>query len=210
MAKLSKTLGLLLCALMGVAAHEPDPSSKCDINGAGPNVLFVQDIINQALGKELAVNDLNADGVVNVVDVEIELLAVAGFCSLDPHTYAIGGLPVSIENSFSPAPSGSTTLEVDGAPVSIENSFSPAPTGPMTFAVNGAPVSIENSISPAPASPQTYYSTSLYFSMFNGLVPTSLQSSFVANSLRFLVPVDRAFLREALARGAQRINGKPV
>jgi hypothetical protein len=43
----------------------------------------------------------------------------------------------------------------------------------------------------------------------NGTAPSFLFAP-LAPSLRFLVPVDPAFIAEALARGAQRIDGKPV
>jgi hypothetical protein len=42
------------------------------------NVADVQLIINQALGQTQAANDLNGDGVVNAVDVEIEITAAFG------------------------------------------------------------------------------------------------------------------------------------
>jgi hypothetical protein len=38
----------------------------------------VQDVINQALGKMQATNDLNSDGAVNVVDAQIVINAVLG------------------------------------------------------------------------------------------------------------------------------------
>jgi hypothetical protein len=41
-------------------------------------VIDVQLIINEALGIALAVNDLNGDGVVSVLDVQIEIDAVLG------------------------------------------------------------------------------------------------------------------------------------
>jgi uncharacterized repeat protein (TIGR01451 family) len=57
--------------------------SKCDINLDGQiNVVDVQLIINEALGVAPAVNDLNGDGVVNVVDVQIVINAALGLgCS---------------------------------------------------------------------------------------------------------------------------------
>jgi phage terminase small subunit len=42
------------------------------------NVAGVQLLINQALGKQSPANDLNKDGVVNVVDIQIEIDAVLG------------------------------------------------------------------------------------------------------------------------------------
>jgi uncharacterized repeat protein (TIGR01451 family) len=51
----------------------------CDINGDGTvNVVDVQLIINEALGVTPAVNDLNGDSVVNVVDVQILINAALG------------------------------------------------------------------------------------------------------------------------------------
>ena len=52
---------------------------SCDLNGDGVvNVVDVQLIINQALGVIPAVNDLNHDGVVNVADVQKEINAALG------------------------------------------------------------------------------------------------------------------------------------
>jgi uncharacterized repeat protein (TIGR01451 family) len=46
--------------------------TKCDINQAGTiGVAEIQEMINQLLGLVQAANDLNGDGVVNVVDVQI-------------------------------------------------------------------------------------------------------------------------------------------
>ena len=54
-------------------------SSACDINSDGVvNVVDVQLIINQALGVLPAVNDLNHDGVVNVADVQIVINGALG------------------------------------------------------------------------------------------------------------------------------------
>jgi hypothetical protein len=51
----------------------------CDINGDGAvNVVDVQLIVNEALGVTPAVNDLNHDGVVNVADVQIVINAALG------------------------------------------------------------------------------------------------------------------------------------
>ena len=60
-----------------------------------------------------------------------------------------------------------------------------------------------------PSSPQTYAISGPAFSILNGTAPSFLFAP-LAPSLRFLVPVDPAFIAEALARGAQRIDGKPV
>jgi RHS repeat-associated protein len=54
-------------------------ASSCTIPGLGiANLADVQLIINQALGVTQAVNDLNSDGKVNVVDVEIAIGGVLG------------------------------------------------------------------------------------------------------------------------------------
>ena len=47
-------------------------------NAGSANVADVQSLINEALGRQSATNDLNKDGVVNVVDVEIEIFAILG------------------------------------------------------------------------------------------------------------------------------------
>ena len=46
----------------------------------------MQALINQALGKAVAASDLNRDGTVNVVDVEIAMNAVMGLgcAALEP------------------------------------------------------------------------------------------------------------------------------
>jgi len=126
-----------------------------------------------------------------------------------PQTYAISGLPFSILNSASPAPSSPQTHAISGLSFSILNSTSPAPSSPQTYAIFGLPFSILNSASPAPSSPQTYAISGPAFSILNGTAPSFLFAP-LAPSLRFLVPVDPAFIAEALARGAQRIDGKPV
>jgi len=235
MAKISKALVLLLGTVIGGVGREPATLTRCDINQDGSiNVVDVENVIDEVLGLAQATDDLNGDGVVNVTDVQMEVVAALGLgCLAGPHTYAIGGVPISIENSVSPVAAGPRTFAVSGVPVSIENSVSPvvpgtqtfaaggllfsilnsaspATAGSQTFAIGGLPYSILNSASPVAASPQTYYVSGLRFSLFNGLVASSFPSALLAPSLRFLVPVDPAFLAEALARGAQRINGKPV
>jgi uncharacterized repeat protein (TIGR01451 family) len=51
--------------------------SACDVNQTGSyNPADVQTMIDEALGKNSPVNDLNGDGVVNVVDIEIVTYAV--------------------------------------------------------------------------------------------------------------------------------------
>ena len=234
MGKTSNLFVLLLGTVMA-AAGAPTSFSPCDINqDATINVVDIQKSIDEAFALVPATDDLNHDGVVNVEDVQIEVIAALGLsCLGGPRTVTIGsglvsventfnptpvgsrtvvaeGPPVAVENTFNPAPVGATTVVAEGPPVAIENSFSPLPTGPMTNVATGPPISVLNSVSPAPTSPQTLYTSSLRFSIFNGLVPTSLQPGSLARSLRFLLPVDPTFLAEALARGAQRIDGKPV
>ena len=53
--------------------------SLCDVNrDQKTDIMDVQDVINQALGKMQATNDLNSDGAVNVVDAQIVINAVLG------------------------------------------------------------------------------------------------------------------------------------
>jgi hypothetical protein len=52
-------------------------STSCAVNGQGSfTVSDVQSIINQGLGKNKASNDINQDGVVNVVDIQAVINAV--------------------------------------------------------------------------------------------------------------------------------------
>ncbi len=226
-----------VCALVSTGSAvraEPTSPSKCAINQhTSGSVADVQTLVNEALGLAQATDDLNGDKVVNVVDIEIEAVWTLDFCSLDPHTYTVGSVPVSIENTispvvpgavtvvlgsvpvsientFSPVVPGAVTVVAGSVPVSIENTFSPVVPGSVTVVAASVPISIENTFSPVPSSPQTYYSASLVFSMFNGPTPRSIPSNLLSPSLRFIKPVDPAFLAEALARGAQRVDGKPV
>jgi hypothetical protein len=57
--------------------------------------------------------------------------------------------------------------------------------------------------------PQTYTITWLTFSIFNGMTP-SVRPLPEAPSLSFRVPINPTFIAEALARGRQRVDGKPV
>jgi YD repeat-containing protein len=65
--------------------------SKCDILQLGAtNAADVQALINEALGAAKANNDLNGDGVVDVVDIEIDINAALGFvCVADPGLVSI-------------------------------------------------------------------------------------------------------------------------
>ena len=77
----------------------------CDLNGDGhTNGADIQLIIDQALGKVRAVNDLSHDGTVNVIDVQIGL-----GCSINNGTLpASSARPLPLPNSrnanFDPAP----------------------------------------------------------------------------------------------------------
>jgi hypothetical protein len=57
--------------------------SACDVNNDGTvNLLDVQQMINEGLGKLSPANDLSHDGVVNVVDIQIDANAAIGLgCS---------------------------------------------------------------------------------------------------------------------------------
>jgi hypothetical protein len=65
--------------------------SKCDILQLGAtNAADVQALINEALGAAKANNDLNSDGVVNVVDIEIDIdAALTSVCVADPGLVSI-------------------------------------------------------------------------------------------------------------------------
>jgi hypothetical protein len=57
--------------------------SPCDVNHSGSaNVSAVQTMINEAMGKAAAADDLNGDGAVNLVDVQIVLGAALGSACL--------------------------------------------------------------------------------------------------------------------------------
>jgi hypothetical protein len=235
MENISKALVLFVCLSIPIVGRVPPSFSACDINQDGTaNVVDIQLILDEALQRTPATNDLNGDGFVNVVDVEIEITAAlgvgclagpqtfairSGFVSVEnttpvaptgPMTYEAVGVPVSVENATPVAPTGPMTYVAVGVPVSVENSVPVAPTGPMTYMAVGVPFSMLNSVSPAPLSPQTYYISGLDYSIFNGLTAGSFLTAASAPSLRFRVPVDPAFMAEALARGARRIDGKPA
>ena len=68
-------------------AHASDPTtlvalSACDTNRGGTtSVADVQKVVNESLGAGSAVNDLNQDGKVDVVDSQIVIHAVlSGAC----------------------------------------------------------------------------------------------------------------------------------
>jgi hypothetical protein len=126
-----------------------------------------------------------------------------------PQPYAISGLIFSILNSVSPAAAGPQTYAISGLTFSILNSVSPAAAKPQTYAISGLTFSILNSVSPAVAKPQTYSISGLTFSILNGPAP-ALRRAPGPPSLSFRIPINPLFLAEALARGAERENGKPV
>jgi len=112
-------------------------------------------------------------------------LSFPSVASLTSRTYALSGLPFSILNSVTPG------------------------TSPHTYAISGLTFSVVNKVSPAAPTPLTYAAVGAVFSILNG-TPSSSQPTGKARSLGFLVPIDPAFLADALARGAQAGNGRPV
>jgi hypothetical protein len=80
----TKTCGAILWLLgAATAAFAQDNFSLCDINrDHAVNVLDVQAMADQALGKSSPSNDLLADGVVNIVDVQTELNVILYGCKL--------------------------------------------------------------------------------------------------------------------------------
>jgi hypothetical protein len=66
-----------------IISTKADLPSLCDVSqGTNLTVANVQLIINQALGITVAGNDLNGDGVVNVLDVQIDINSALGLgCS---------------------------------------------------------------------------------------------------------------------------------
>lgn len=124
-----------------------------------------------------------------------------------PQTYSISGLKFSILNSASPA-AKPQTYSIRGLNFSILNSASPA-AKPQTYSISGPNFSILNSATPGAGKPQTHVLTGLTFSILNGSAP-SLRPGQTTSSLGFGRLLPPNFIAEALARGAQRVNGKPV
>jgi hypothetical protein len=99
-------------------------------------------------------------------------------------------------------------VAVSGNTFSILNTASPTASTPPIYSVSGPTFSILNSISPLIAPPmQTFVGPNFPApngsgAMFRSRIPM-VNSSFIR-------PVDPAFVAAALARGAQRIDGKPV
>ena len=125
-----------------------------------------------------------------------------------PHAYAISGLTFSILNGVTPGTSPHT-YAISGLTFSILNGVTPG-TSPHTYAISSLPFSMVNKVSPAPPSPATYAAVGATFSVLNGTRPSSSLPTGQSRSLSFLIPIDPAFLVDALARGAQTRNGKPV
>ena len=92
-------------------------SSNCDVNHAGSTGIGdVQTMVNEALGGAKANNDLNNDGVVNVVDIEIDIQAVlTSVCVADP------GLVSIVPNSGQQGTSG-IGVTITGRLTSFTNS----------------------------------------------------------------------------------------
>jgi hypothetical protein len=61
-------------------------ANPCDLQSNGNvNVADVQSVINQALGRAAPINDFNGEGLVGVVDVQIEITAVVtSSCAVQP------------------------------------------------------------------------------------------------------------------------------
>jgi hypothetical protein len=72
-------VSVILNVPQSVTAGFLNADAACEINGSGlPNVAGVQAVVSQALGFQKALNDLNGDGVVDAVDVQIEIKAALG------------------------------------------------------------------------------------------------------------------------------------
>jgi len=149
--------------------------------------------------------------------LRLSLLNTISPASFSPQTYKVSGLNFSMLNSISPASFSTQTYQASGLSFSMLNSISPASFSTRTYQASGRAFSMLNAISPAAFSTQKYESIGLPFSILNGTPPPLsasrpglFRSGVDAPSLRWLLPVDAAFIAAALARGAQRIDGKPV
>jgi len=120
---------LCLGGVIAVCGHA-SLFSNCDVTQDGTTkVADVQKLVNQALGDEAAANDLNADSVVNVVDVQIGVDAVLGLgCAADPHLISIvpntgqqgtNGINVTISSAVTSF-SNSSTIDL-GAGITVTN-----------------------------------------------------------------------------------------
>ncbi len=119
----------LSCAIaLCVAVHtlSARPTSPCNVGGdANTSVSDVQLEINEALGTAAAANDLNADGLVNVADVQIVLGVVLGYpcpvatgapsiASFSPSSGPIGTLVTVTGSNFGAAPQVSMPAQGGG------------------------------------------------------------------------------------------------
>jgi uncharacterized protein (TIGR03437 family) len=79
-ATISDNAGNTFLGYFSLSIHAPNTGpNACSVSNAiSTTVADVQAIVNQALGKAPAANDVNRDGVVNVIDVQIVINAVLG------------------------------------------------------------------------------------------------------------------------------------
>jgi hypothetical protein len=77
-------IGATLASVSGSTSLTVTPLGPCDVTQQGTyTVIDVQGMINEVLGVAPAINDLNGDGVVNVVDIQIVIDAVLNLgCTL--------------------------------------------------------------------------------------------------------------------------------
>jgi YD repeat-containing protein len=116
MTERSVTRLLCLAAVLALCGRA-GASSKCDIKNLGSTTAAdVQALINEALGSSAPNNDLNGDGVINVVDVMIDAGVVLG----DP-CYADPGLVSIVPNSGQQGASG-IVVTITGRLSSFTNS----------------------------------------------------------------------------------------
>jgi len=110
-------LALFVWVLTAVSAW--GAPSNCDVLNLGATTAAdVQQVIDEALGTKQAANDLNHDGVVNLVDVEIDINAAMGLaCAADP------GLVSIVPNSGQQGASG-LAVAITGRLTSFANSSS--------------------------------------------------------------------------------------
>jgi len=83
---------------------------------------------------------------------------------------------------------------------------------PRTYAISGLTFSVLDQASPASSAPFTHVVAGRTFSILNGTAPSASfrPDSSVARRPNFLRPVSFGFIAEALDRGADRRDGKPV
>jgi hypothetical protein len=104
--------------------------STCDVNHTGSTgVGDVQTMVNEALGAAQPNNDLNSDGVVNIVDIEIDVqAALTSVCVADPGLVSIvpntgqqgtSGIGVTITGRLSSFTNGSAVSL--GAGITVTN-----------------------------------------------------------------------------------------